>query len=109
MITVEYDKTTCAVSVHGHAGSAEPGCDLVCAACSMLVYGLLQALTDLCPRSAPGKGGIRRCRAEPGDAHIEWHAEEWEKARAMLIFAAYASGFRALARENPDYVQYTEK
>lgn len=140
MITIEYDKKACAIKVQGHAGSAAAGQDLVCAGCSMLFYGLANALLDLCPppqspervgfpgtsetsdagfpaartRSGGGSkyGGSKRYdfKAAAGDARVAWMPEKpWDQARAKLIFASYASGFRALAGKYPDHVCYTEK
>ncbi len=109
MITVEYDEKACAVTVSGHAGSAEAGKDLVCAACSMLACGLAHALIDLCAPPKLRDERKKHWKTKDGYTHIEWRAKSWEQARAKVIFEAYMSGFRELARENPAYVRCVEK
>lgn len=91
MIAASYDRERGLFEVRGHAGFGKCGVDIVCAAASMLVYTLADAL------------GLQDedCFSSGGDCRIELreHSE-------ALDFTA--SGFRLLARNYPRHVTFKE-
>lgn len=77
----------------GHAGYAERGKDIVCAAASMLAQALMAALEGV-------EGITIRYRAEPGD--LELTATEAAETRPMWQMAQ--AGFRLLGAKYPKNV-----
>ena len=67
MIRAEYVPTEHTLVVRGHAGSGDPGRDLVCAGVSALVLALREELLQL---EEAGAVSIRRLQLEPGFADI---------------------------------------
>ncbi len=86
MTVVSYDAAAPAMVFSGHAGAGECGRDPVCAALSMLMYTLMEAL--------PAEGVERHladgyCRVRGGDS---------------AMYAVIAAGLRLLAAEYPEHV-----
>jgi len=80
------------ITLRGHAGSAEYGHDLICAAVSALVMALAENLRDF-----PG----REIRLESGNASLACpHTPEAEG-----IFACFRKGFQLLGELFPEHVQ----
>ena len=67
MILAEYTPREHRLLIRGHAGSGDPGRDLVCAGASALVLALRQELLRL---EEAGAVNIRRLQLEPGFADI---------------------------------------
>ena len=93
-----YEPETPAIEIIGHAGFGEPGKDILCAACSILMYTLCDALPNL--KITSGNGYARldgSCVGEGGDAP------------PRETFALIARGYRLLGQNYPDYITYQEK
>lgn len=93
-------------AVNGHAGSAEYGHDLVCAAASILLYAIAQTVDKM-----TAQGGFT-CdpitEADAGDGIIACHcATEESFAEALTAFKTIWAGFELLARDYPQYVGLT--
>lgn len=86
------------LTVEGHAGYAEPGKDLVCAAVSILVYTLDQNLEDM------GLGDPKNL-LEEGKARIACKEQSEETTR---IYNTIWSGLRILEENYPEYVKCSE-
>lgn len=60
MITIRYERETGALRCTGHAGYAEPGKDIVCAAASGILYTLLANIPGECVEVwEPGNLAVR--------------------------------------------------
>lgn len=96
----EYDRVT----VTGHARSAEPGKDLVCAGASTLAVTLGENVRFLRDR-----GYVQECsvRLEPGDAEIRCRPQGKYRGVVKLVFRSVCAGFEILARQYPEYILYT--
>ncbi len=95
MIRILYDKKSFILTIHGHAGYAEKGRDIVCAAVTALA------------------GTLERCMKEVGEGSCEW--KEGETCFTALgtenlrpCFETVLTGLRMLAEEFPDYVTLKE-
>ena len=86
MTRVFYDPKTPEMRFEGHAGAGERGKDPVCAALSMLMYTLLEAL--------PAKG-VERYLAD-GYCRVRGGSRE--------TYEVIAAGLRLLAAEYPEHV-----
>lgn len=88
------------LSLDGHAGAAEFGQDIICAAASMLAYTLAAAVAD----------AEDKMRSTPIISLTSGHArvicapfpEEYERMRSLYEFTV--RGYRLLAEKNPAYV-----
>lgn len=95
MMLIQMNKNGMQMHLHiaGHAGYAERGKDIVCAAASMLAQALVAALEGV-------EGITIRYRAEPGD--LELMATETAETRPMWQMAQ--AGFRLLGAKYPKNV-----
>ena len=103
MIQVTYDWEHCRMTIEGHAHSAEPGHDLVCAAVSALVYTLAANVREL---ESGGKVHFAYARLESGDAEIGCTPKGKHAALVGCILNAVCVGFEMLARQYPEYISY---
>ena len=87
MITVEYDRTIPSMRVYGHAGYAEKGSDIVCAAVSALSQALAKYVCDNCGGSAIIDSGELTVICEDD--------------RAVPCFDLIADGIKTIARSYP--------
>lgn len=87
----------------GHAGYAERGSDIVCAAASTLVNTLLISL-----RMQMGIGTDVYFDADPptGRVHLDCGPTEEDAEKARTIFRVVATGLDALAYKYPDNVTF---
>ena len=102
MIEVVYKREggVLSLSLDGHAGAAEFGQDIVCAAASMLAYTLAAAVAE----------AEDKLRNEPVVSLTSGRArvicapfpEEYERIRSLYEFTV--RGYRLLAEKNPAYV-----
>lgn len=81
-----------ALHVSGHAGAGEEGNDVVCAAASILVLALWQALTR-------GNADALECSVKKGDAKISFKPCR----RTRNYTEAIICGFDFLASTYPEY------
>ena len=91
------------MKLSGHAGQAEHGKDIVCAAASILAYTVAQAL-----QFQYEDGGLKKkphIKLEPGDTVIiaKPKAERYEEALHTFFIAQV--GYSLLAKTYPQYVE----
>lgn len=89
--------------IEGHAGSAEYGHDLICAAVSVLAQGLWE---NMQAEAALGNCRLLPGRMEPGNARI---AAERCNEKAEWIFDAFCRALAGLARGYSDFLLVGEK
>jgi len=106
MINVVYDRNDHLLTVEGHAYSAEPGRDLVCASASILAYTLAANVESL---HALGRVTEPRIEFADGRAAIGCKAAEQYNAVVTLIFDSLCDGFSLLGENYPDYISFTIK
>lgn len=102
MTRVIYDSENLSLTVTGHAGSAEYGSDLVCAALSVLCYTVEEALEQEWEITVPTVD-----RAD-GEIRISCQCEEEWSERCRCIMDTAFTGFRILAEHYPEYVSAEE-
>ena len=95
MISIQYKRDNLELQIAGHAGYAEKGRDIVCAAVTALA------------------GTLERCMKEAGEGSCEWKEGETcftasgtENLRPC--FETVVTGLKMLAEEFPDYVTIKE-
>ena len=95
----------CALRLRGHAGSGEPGHDLICAGVSALVLALREELLHL-----EHKGALRfgTLRLEPGDAEIRCEPVPGGEEAVETAFDTVFRGLRLLERLFGDHVQVAD-
>ena len=82
------------IEISGHAGYAEPGKDIVCAAVTALTQTLIQSIENLTDDKI-------ECRISPGKAEIEYRNLS-EKSKTLVD--SFFVGIRLIADEFPNYV-----
>ena len=103
MIEVIYYPDHNQLTVNGHAGSAEPGRDLICASCSILTLTLARNVKHLCDSG---------CASEQVTVLQEGHAEIRCTPMARYtdsvkqVFLSVCVGFEILADKFPEFVSY---
>ena len=83
----------------GHAGWAEAGQDIVCAAVSILTITCVNALESVCgirPRVTGGEDGRLACSLPGGLSGTQYHD-------AQILLGMLHQGFRDLAAEYPEH------
>ncbi len=102
MIRVRYTPDKFRVTVEGHAGSAERGRDLICAAVSTLVLTLAENVARMKKAGWLEGHGVE---IMAGKARIQClPREEWTGA-AEVVFGAVFAGFELLGRKWPEFVK----
>lgn len=104
MVRVVYDSGGHTLTVEGHAGQAEAGKDLVCAAVSILVHTVEANLQLLDARSYLSR--LDTHIAE-GSASFAFPPRKGMEAMVSFAVALVVVGFEILAKEAPEYVSYT--
>lgn len=103
MIRVSYDRRAHRVTVMGHAGYAERGADILCAAASILLHTVAGAVRRLSERGL----------AE--DISVTLHAGAGEVVCVPVaefdcvvtaVMDSIVLGFRLLAADYPEYVRF---
>lgn len=102
MIKAIYDRENLRLTVRGHAGSAEPGHDLVCAAASILAY-----TCAACVDAADVEN--KTLHLYPGDAEISCRAGEETAENLRREMDAVCRGFEILRRKEPRFVDFEKK
>lgn len=103
MIEIVYDRTRLRLTAEGHAGFAEPGQDIVCAAVTILVYTLAAAVGNM---DAAGQARGSRVELESGHAEIVCTASPRWRACAAMICDQICAGFDILRQMYPERVHY---
>ena len=103
MIQVVYYRKYHRLTMTGHAGSADPGRDLVCASASMLAYTLAVNVTNMA-----GQGQVRQpiTKLNEGDAEISCNPRSNLKHVVSLVFDSICLGFELLAHDHPAYISF---
>ena len=90
------------MKLSGHAGQAEKGEDIVCAAASILAYTVAQALQFMYEQGELQKRP--HIRLEEGDTIIVAKPKEDSYAEALHTFFVAQVGYHLLAHTYPQYV-----
>ena len=103
MIQAVYYRSYNRVTVTGHANSAEPGHDLVCASASMLAYTLAANVANMADA-----GQVRQpiIKNNEGDTEISCNPRHNLKNIVTLVFDSICIGFELLAHDYPEYISY---
>lgn len=108
MIKVQYSQKQHKLRIKGHAGFAQKGEDIICAAASMIFYNLAQVLMEYNREKTMTKpvemkyGDVSVIRAYPKTGIEPWVDHDFYYA---------LTGFRLLANQYPEHVDVviTEK
>lgn len=103
MIQAIYYRKYNRLTVTGHANSAEPGHDLVCASASMLAYTLAANVANMADA-----GQVREpcLKLVEGDTEISCNPSHKLKATVTLVFDTVCAGFSLLAHDYPVFISY---
>ena len=105
MIWVCYDRRGHRVTVTGHAGYAERGADILCAAASMLLHTLAGAVRGLCERGLAEDISVN---LRSGAGEVSCVPVEECRCVVMAVMDSIVLGFRLLAADYPEYVQFAQ-
>ena len=97
MIHVKREDFT--IEVKGHAGQAEAGKDIVCAAASILIYSLAEELQSHVDRMHELDIDL-----QSGDATVSAFPKDDFEGICADIFNTVWCGFRHLSYQYPDYI-----
>ena len=103
MIHAVYYRKYNRLTVTGHANSAEPGHDLVCASVSALALTLAGNVSYMEAREAVHSVIIN---LDKGNAEIQCTPYRRYKDSVQQIFSAICVGFELLATQYPDHISY---
>ncbi len=103
MIQAIYYRNYNRLTVTGHANSAEPGHDLVCASASILAYTLAANVANMADA-----GQVRQPIIEnsEGNTEISCNPKHNLKNTVTLVFDSICVGFELLAHDYPEYISY---
>ena len=102
MIRVRYTPEKFRILVEGHAGSAEKGRDLVCAAVSTLVLTLAENVARM-KKAGWLEGHAVEIMA--GKARIQCLPREEWKGASEVVFGAVFAGLELLGERWPEFVR----
>ena len=107
MLNVEMKKcgSTYVLHMEGHAGQADVGHDIVCAAASILCYTAAQTAIDLYEQVKLRKKP--RVDVGKGDATVTLCPVNDAAAEATVALHTVATGFALLVHHYPEYVRFT--
>lgn len=88
--------------VNGHAGKAEYGQDIVCAAATMLAYTLAQNVS----KYRLGLKGRPKIQMKEGDIIIRCRPKDRHRDQLRLVYETIGEGYRLLAHNYPDAMEY---
>lgn len=103
MIRVTYDRRAHRVTVMGHAGYAERGADILCAAASILLHTVAGAVGRLSERGLAEDISVN-LRAGAGEVVCVPVAEF--DCVVTAVMDSIVLGFRLLAADYPEYVRF---
>ena len=103
MIHAVYYRKYNRLTVKGHAHSAEPGRDLICASASTLAYTLAANVANIADN-----GQVREpvMNMNEGDTEISCRPRHNLKATVTLVFDTVCAGFDLLAHQYPEYISF---
>lgn len=105
-IRFERDGKSITMSLHGHAGMAKAGQDIVCSAATILAYTVAQNVSIM-----EEKGRLCRrpfIRLNSGDIRVVCSPEKGHYTEAMHLYAVAQAGFDLLQHSYPKYVKLTK-
>lgn len=105
MIFVCYDRRGHRVTVEGHAGYAERGADILCAAASILLHTLAGAVRRLSERGLAEDISVT-LRNGAGEV-VCTPVAEFDCA-VTAVMDSIVLGFRMLASDYPEYVSFEQ-
>ena len=100
MINIEFNPSTYAIDVTGHAEYGKKGEDIVCAAISTLFYTLGESLY----KSRQMIEGDFTFENEDGNGHIECKPKAEYEANVSLIYWTILNGFELVAENYKENV-----
>lgn len=103
MIQAIYYRSYNRLTVTGHANSAEPGHDLVCASASMLAYTLAANVASMADNGQVRQPVIKN---NEGDTEISCNPRHNLKNTVTLVFDSICLGFELLAHDYPENISY---
>lgn len=103
MTKVIYKPCDFSLLLHGHAGYAEAGKDIVCAGLSALMYTIPASLR------ARGIRYFLDLGAADGTASIKAYPDVEQRYPCMIIFETIAEGIALMAEHYPDNVKYSKE
>ena len=103
MIHVCYDRRGHRVTVTGHAGFAERGADILCAAASMLLHTLGGAVRRLSERGFAEDVGVS---LHTGAGEVSCVPVAELDCTVTAVMDSIVLGFRLLAADYPEYVRF---
>lgn len=98
MISITIDRENIRLTMDGHAGYADAGSDIVCAAASILAYTAASRLREI-----TGGDGLE-VSLEPGKAHIFADATWQIISDCRAVMDTISAGFTLLAGKYPEHV-----
>lgn len=101
MVVIDYYPRDYRLRARGHAGSGDPGRDLVCAGVSALVLTLRENLLAL---EGQGKLSLKVLAAELGAAQFWCRPEAGEEQAVAGVFETVVRGMKLLERLFGDFV-----
>lgn len=103
MIQAVYYRKYNRLTVEGHACSAEPGHDLVCASASVLAYTLAANVASMAEHGQARRPIIENA---PGKTEISCNPVSRYKSVVALVFDSVCVGFELLAHDYPENISY---
>lgn len=103
MIEVVYYREHNRLTVKGHARSAEPGRDLICASCSILALTMAANVGHM---SDSGCVTDAVTTLEEGNAEISCKPKARFRDSVKQTFMSVCVGFEILAHKYPAYISY---
>lgn len=107
MITVIYDSKHLALSVEGHSGYAPMGQDIICSSVSILTMTLATFAERM-----EGEGILiekATIELDNGSSYISIKPKTICYTRCKTVFDAICEGYKLLAENEPNYVQYISR
>lgn len=106
MVRVEFSRCggTYVLRMTGHAGQADVGRDIVCAAASILCYTAAQTALDLHERGMLRKKP--RVDVSKGDATVTLCPRQDAAVEVLAALRTVETGFALLAHHYPEYVTF---
>lgn len=106
MVRVEFSRCggTYVLRMTGHAGQANVGHDVVCAAATILCYTAAQTALDLYEQGKLRKKP--RTDVDRGDATVTLCPRQDAAGEAAVALRTVATGFALLAHHYPEYVTF---
>lgn len=100
MTKVHFDAKELSLTMKGHAGYAEEGKDIVCAAVSILFYTLAEALEKSGALATPLEKSV-----DEGEVSLKATPKKGFEGNVSLIFYTILSGIQLLVDDYKDYVE----